>query len=126
MDTFGKRLKHLIKTSEIKTNKRFSEKAHITEQGLSKITTGKTTNPSIDVVLACFEVFSDSEVIWLLTGRDYKSQLELENRHLKEQVVFYEEKLGTIAKPFSNRVNPQKSFPGFERHFANELMRKTV
>ena len=41
-------------------------------------------------------------------GPDVHS-IELENKHLKEEVTFYKKKLGTIAKPSSNGINPQGS-----------------
>jgi len=120
METFGERLKFLIKKSDIKTIKNFSKKAGVHEVSISNIIRGRN-NPSFDVIQACMNNFSDSEVIWLLSGRDFKSKMELENKQLKEKVEFYEKTLGTIAKPSSNRVNPQLSLDGFEPHKSANL-----
>jgi plasmid maintenance system antidote protein VapI len=110
METFGERLKHLIKSSELKTIKNFSHKVGIHEVSVSNIVRGKN-NPSFDVIIACLDVFSDEEVLWLMTGRKHQTELELENKQLKEKVVFYERKLRSAVKSFSNRINPQQTIP---------------
>ncbi len=108
MESFGDRLKKLIKTSEFKTNKRFCEEVKISEQGLSRIIQGKN-NPSFDLIVACLERFSDIDVHWLLTGKSHESHLRFENEQLKREVDHYKRKLGTIAKPYSNRINSQQT-----------------
>ncbi len=120
MDTFGKRLKHLIKQSEYKTVKRFAEKAGLHDVSVSKIITGRN-NPSYDVIITCLQLFSDSEVLWLLTGnmnelQEQIQKLERENIEAKREL----DDIKTKLKKFSgNRMNPQLTFPGFEKGISN-------
>ncbi|MBN1186704.1 MAG: helix-turn-helix transcriptional regulator, partial [Bacteroidales bacterium] len=110
MNTFGERLKHLIKTSDLKTIKHFADKTGLHPVSVSNIIRGER-NPSFDAITSCLNVFSDEEVLWLITGKDRASKIELENKQLKEKVVFYERKLRSAVKSFSNRMNPQQTIP---------------
>lgn len=120
MDTFGKRLKHLIKTSEIKTVKSFAERVGMNDVSISRIITGRN-NPSYELIEACVKNFSDTEIIWLLSGRDFNDEIALKNKQLEESATFYKKKyqkaknsLENLVKDSSNCVNPQQSLPGFE------------
>ncbi|MBR8534395.1 helix-turn-helix transcriptional regulator [Carboxylicivirga sediminis] len=126
MNTFGDRLKHLIKVSELKTNKVFCQKVGMTEQGLSRIITGKN-NPSFDVIQACMNLFSDTEIIWLLSGKDFNNRLALENKQLKEQVAVLErqqqdvkQNLDRLVKDSGSGINPQRILHVLERNFSTQ------
>ena len=106
MDTFGKRLKHLIKNSDVKTVKSFAEKASIHENSLSRII-NKGSNPSYDIIIASLELFSDADVLWLLTGKKNDMQekiqrLERENLDSKKELETIKT---TLAKYSSNGMN---------------------
>lgn len=113
METFGERLKFLIKKSDFKTIKRFSEEINVSEVTISRIATNKN-NPSFDIIVACLNLFPHQEVLWLMTGKEHQTELELENKQLKEKVGFYERKLRSVAKFSSNRINPQLPFKEFQ------------
>ncbi|MCT4588332.1 MAG: helix-turn-helix domain-containing protein [Carboxylicivirga sp.] len=113
MDTFGERLKHLIKKSELKTIKEFAEKTGLHKGSVSNIVRGRN-NPSYEVIQACMDYFSDAEIIWLLSGRNYNSDLQFENEQLRRENAHFKSKLGTIAKPSSNRRTPRLPFPEFK------------
>ncbi len=120
MDTFGKRLKRLIKTSDIKTIKSFAEKAGIHENSISRIVSGRY-NPSYELIIACLNIFSENEVLWLLTGsmndmQEKIQKLERENIEAKREL----DDIKTKLKKFSgSRKNPQLTFPGFENGISN-------
>ncbi len=122
METFGQRLKQLIKQSEYKTVKKFAEKAGLHDVSVSKIITGRN-NPSYDVIIICLQLFSETEVLWLLTGNMNEMQekiqrLERENLNAKRELDDIKTKL---AKSSGNRVSPQLSLPGFGRSYVNQL-----
>ncbi len=103
MDTFGKRLKHLIKSSKYKTLKDFAKEVGMSEVSISRIATGRH-NPSYELIEACVNIFSDEEVIWLLTGKDYTSQLKLENKHLQETSEYYKTQYEKTKSDLENLV----------------------
>jgi transcriptional regulator with XRE-family HTH domain len=117
MKTFGERLKHLIKTSDLKTIKRFAESTGLHPVSVSNIVRGER-NPSFEAIMACLGVFPGEQVLWLITGKDNQTELELENKQLKEKVGFYERKLRSVAKFSSNRINPQLPFKEFQHEKA--------
>lgn len=108
MKTFGERLKNLIKTSDIKTNKSFCEKVNFSEQALSRIINGKN-NPSFELILACMDIFTDNEMIWLLTGRDHRSELENKIEFLIKENNRLKRDREAALKLSSSRTNPRKS-----------------
>lgn len=112
MKTFGERLRSLIKSSDFKTIKSFSEKIGVSEVTVSRIVTSKN-NPSYEFIMSCLEVFNDGDVTWLVTGRFVQEELKLENKHLKERLQLSENKISRLAKYSSNRVSPQIPFPEF-------------
>ncbi len=120
MDTFGERLKYLIKTSEYKTVKEFAEKAGMHKGSVSNIIRG-INKPSYDVIISCLSLFKETEVLWLLTGnmndlQEKIQKLERENIEAKREL----DDIKTKLKKFSgSRKNPQLTFPGFENGISN-------
>lgn len=124
MKTFGERLKYLIKSSEIKTNKRFCERAQFSEQTLSRLIQGKT-KPSYEFMVTLVLIFPDVDLKWLLTGKEQLPTDELEKQieiEVKKQVKKRVE--SALAKRSSNGMNPQKTIPGFEPFVKSQLMEK--
>ncbi len=108
MDTFGERLKYLIKHSDIKTIKAFSERVGVHEVSASKIVRG-VNKPSYEVIEACTDIFSDEELIWLLSGREFMNELKFENEQLKRENTHLKKVRSKMVKPYSNQMNPRKS-----------------
>jgi len=78
------------------------------------------SKPSYEFIVTLLMLFPDIDLKWLLTGRSFKSDLEFKFEQINRENEYLKSKLGTIAKPYSNRVNPQGTIPGF----GVELVRK--
>ncbi|MGQ1786320.1 helix-turn-helix domain-containing protein [Saccharicrinis sp. GN24d3] len=108
MESFGERLKILIKSSDLKSIKKFSEKSHFSAVAVSNVINGKS-KPSFDFITACLNVLPKVDLNWLIAGQGIAEKLEMENRHLREEIELQEKRLGTIAKPSSSRVSSQQT-----------------
>jgi transcriptional regulator with XRE-family HTH domain len=93
METFGKRLKHLIKNSEYKKIKVFAEKAGLHAGSVSNIING-INNPSYDVIMACLSLFNGADVLWLLTGKRQEDNVN----ELKREIAILSSKLSKVEK----------------------------
>ncbi len=109
METFGKRLRHLIKNSEYKTIRGLAKKIGFSEVAISSIVNDRS-KPSYDFILTCLDAFPDVDVSWLITGESSADILRLENKQLKEKVNIFKTKLDKAVKLYSNRKSPQMSF----------------
>jgi len=101
MNSFGDRLKYLIKSSDIKSIRNFSEKTHFSAVAISNVINDKS-KPSFDFIIACLNVLPKVDLNWLIAGEGITEQLKMENRHLREKLDLEEKKLEKIAKPFGN------------------------
>jgi len=105
MENFGKRLKFLIKHSDIKSIRNLAKKTNFSTTSISYLINGHS-KPSYEFLIALVDVFPDLDLNWLMTGESRGDLLALENKQLKEQVKVFETKLRKAVKPSSNRIQP--------------------